>query len=126
MGFLKKVFGSDSGEDAEDGEDFDDYDDEPVKREFDEFKDYPEDIDLLPKDDLVDADLSDDDKDFDDVSEDDGERGRLTMQRVMKNVRYNEREAGFTDSGDMDDLSDSLFDDDDDMEYSFISNTRRK
>ena len=88
---------------------------------------HPEDIDLLPKDDLVDADLSDDDdKNFDDVSDDDGERGRLTMQRVMKNVKYNEREAGFTDSSDMDDLSDPLFDDDDDMEYSFISNTRRK
>ena len=46
------------------------------------------------------------------------------MQRVMKNVSYKEEEADFSD--DDDDLSDSLFEDDDDMEYSFISNTRNK
>ena len=59
---------------------------------------------------------------------DDSSRGRLTMQKVMKNVQYNEKDSAFSDDGDMysDDLSDSLFDDDDDMEYSFISSTRRK
>ena len=55
-----------------------------------------------------------------------GGRGRLTMQKVMKNVKYNDADAAFDDGGDMDELSDSLFNDDDDMEYSFISSTRRK
>ena len=48
-------------------------------------------------------------------------RDRLTMQKVMKNVDYREVETDFSDE-DMD----GLFDDDDDMEYSFISSTRRK
>ena len=58
---------------------------------------------------------------MEDDAADQGDRGRLTMQKVMKNVKYNE-----ADSDDMDELSDSLFNDDDDMEYSFISSTRRK
>ena len=128
FGFLKKVFGTDSKEDAEDeGEDFDDYDDEPEEHEFDEFKEYPEDIDLLPRDNepVEDQDF-DEEEDFSDQDADTAgsERGRLSMQRVMKNVSYKEEEADFSD--DDDDLSDSLFEDDDDMEYSFISNTRNK
>ena len=105
FGFLKKMFGSDSDEDAEDpddGGDFDDYDDESDDHEFDEFKEYPEDIDLLPR-----------------------ERGRLSMQRVMKNVSYKEEESDFYREGDPNDLSDSLFEDDDDMEYSFISSRKK-
>ena len=128
FGFLKKMFGTDSKEDAEDeGEDFDDYDDEPEEHEFDEFKEYPEDIDLLPRDNepVEDQDF-DEEEDFSDQDADTAgsERGRLSMQRVMKNVSYKEEEADFSD--DDDDLSDSLFEDDDDMEYSFISNTRNK
>ena len=128
FGFLKKMFGTDSKEDAEDeGEDFDDYDDEPEEHEFDEFKEYPEDIDLLPRDNepVEDQDF-DEEEDFSDQDADTAgsERGRLSMQRVMKNVSYKEEEADFSD--DDDDLSASLFEDDDDMEYSFISNTRNK
>ncbi len=128
FGFLKKMFGSDSKEDAEDeGEDFDDYEDEPDEHEFDEYKEYPEDIDLLPKEETEeDEDSADNEEDIPDSNADPaaGGRGRLSMQRVMKNVSYKEEEADFSD--DDDDLSDSLFDDDDDMEYSFISNTRNK
>ena len=124
LGFFKKVFGSDSDED-DDGDDFDDFDDEPVKRTFDEFKDYPEDIDLLPKEHLPEADFEEEELFADDDSSY-GERGRLTMQRVMKNVKYSDTDASFDEDGDVGDLSDSLFDDDDDMEYSFISSTRRK
>ena len=125
MGFIRKVFGSDSREDEDGFEDFDEFGDEPVRREFDEFKDYPEDIDLLPKESFPDEDFAEDEQPADDGDDPaDGERGRLSMQRVMKNVKYNNANAGFDD--DMDDLSDSLFDDDDDMEYSFISSTRRK
>ena len=128
FGFLKKMFGTDSSEDAEDeGEDFDDYDDEPEEHEFDEFKEYPEDIDLLPREDEPEEeeDPDDEDGDYSDQGADTAgsERGRLSMQRVMKNVSYKEEEADFSDG---DDLSDSLFEDDDDMEYSFISNTRNK
>ena len=128
FGFLKKMFGTDSSEDAEDeGEDFDDYDDEPEEHEFDEFKEYPEDIDLLPREEEPEEeeDPDDEDGDFSDQGTDTAgsERGRLSMQRVMKNVSYKEEEADFSDG---DDLSDSLFEDDDDMEYSFISNTRNK
>ena len=128
FGFLKKMFGTDSSEDAEDeGEDFDDYDDEPEEHEFDEFKEYPEDIDLLPREEEPEEeeDPDDEDGDYSDQGADTAgsERGRLSMQRVMKNVSYKEEEADFSDE---DDLSDSLFEDDDDMEYSFISNTRNK
>ncbi len=128
FGFLKKMFGTDSSEDAEDeGEDFDDYDDEPDEHEFDEFKEYPEDIDLLPREEEPEEeeDPDDEDGDYSDQGADTAgsERGRLSMQRVMKNVSYKEEEADFSDG---DDLSDSLFEDDDDMEYSFISNTRNK
>ncbi|MBQ8053011.1 MAG: SH3 domain-containing protein [Lachnospiraceae bacterium] len=127
FGFLKKMFGSDSKEDTEDeGEDFDDYEDEPEEHEFDEYKEYPEDVDLLPKEEpAADEDPDDGEEDFSDRGTETagGERGRLSMQRVMKNVSYKEEEADFSDD---DDISDSLFDDDDDMEYSFISNTRNK
>ena len=82
---------------------------------------YPEDIDLLPRENHPDEDFPDDDELMEDDAADQGDRGRLTMQKVMKNVKYNE-----ADSDDMDELSDSLFNDDDDMEYSFISSTRRK
>ena len=127
MGFIQKIFGSDSKEDDDEYDDFDDYDDEPVRREFAEFKDYPEDIDLLPRENL--PELSDEEDDaFADAEADPEEsgRGRLTMQKVMKNVRKNDADTVFDETSDMDDLSDSLFDDDDDMEYSFISSTRRK
>ena len=130
FGFLKKMFGTDSSEDAEDeGEDFDDYDDEPEEHEFDEFKEYPEDIDLLPREEEPETEEDPVDEDgFSDPDADTAgnERGRLSMQRVMKNVSYKEEEADFSDEDDADDFSDSLFDDDDDMEYSFISNTRNK
>ena len=127
MGFLRKIFGSDHPEDADDDEDFDDYDDEPAEREFDEFKDYPEDIDLLPREDVPEEDDLQQEPETDPgLRDNDGERGRLTMQRVMKNVDYREEEADFSQTDNPDDLSDSLYDDDDDMEYSFISNTKRK
>ena len=129
FGFLKKMFGSDSDEDAEDpddGGDFDDYDDESDDHEFDEFKEYPEDIDLLPREEADDSDyLEDDDYSDEDAGQDDGERGRLSMQRVMKNVSYKEEESDFYREGDPNDLSDSLFEDDDDMEYSFISSRKK-
>ena len=123
FGFLKKMFSSESEEDAEEGEDFDDYEDEPDEHEFDEFKEYPEDIDLLPREDEDDGDYLDEEEFSDDSTEEtENERGRLSMQRVMKNVSYKEEEADFSQD---DDLSDSLFDDDDDMEYSFISNRKK-
>ena len=129
FGFLKKMFGSDSDEDAEDpddGGDFDDYDDESDDHEFDEFKEYPEDIDLLPREESDDSDyLEEDDYSDEDAGQDDGERGRLSMQRVMKNVSYKEEESDFYREGDPNDLSDSLFEDDDDMEYSFISSRKK-
>ena len=129
FGFLKKMFGSDSDEDAEDpddGGDFDDYDDESDDHEFDEFKEYPEDIDLLPREEADDSDyIEDDDYSDEDAGQDDGERGRLSMQRVMKNVSYKEEESDFYREGDPNDLSDSLFEDDDDMEYSFISSRKK-
>ena len=129
FGFLKKMFGSDSDEDAEDpddGGDFDDYDDESDDHEFDEFKEYPEDIDLLPREEADDSDyLEDNDYSDEDAGQDDGERGRLSMQRVMKNVSYKEEESDFYREGDPNDLSDSLFEDDDDMEYSFISSRKK-
>ena len=129
FGFLKKMFGSDSDEDAEDpdeGGDFDDYEDEPDDHEFDEFKEYPEDIDLLPREEEDDSDyLEEDDFSEEDAGEEDSERGRLSMQRVMKNVSYKEDESDFYKEGDPNDLSDSLFEDDDDMEYSFISSRKK-
>lgn len=52
------------------------------------------------------------------------------MQRVMKNVGYKEEENDFSDrdydDDDLDDLTDSLVDDDDDMSYSFIGSSRKK
>ena len=88
-----------------------------------EFKEYPEDIDLLPREDEDDGDYLDEEEFSDDSTEEtENERGRLSMQRVMKNVSYKEEEADFSQD---DDLSDSLFDDDDDMEYSFISNRKK-
>ena len=129
FGFLKKMFGSESDEDAEDpddGGDFDDYDEETEEHEFDEFKEYPEDIDLLPREEEDDSDyLEEDEYSDEDAGEEDGERGRLSMQRVMKNVSYKEDESDFYREGDPNDLSDSLFEDDDDMEYSFISNRKK-
>ena len=47
------------------------------------------------------------------------------MQRVMKKVSYKEEESDFYREGDPNDLSDSLFEDDDDMEYSFISSRKK-
>ena len=129
FGFLKKMFGSDSDEDAEDpddGGDFDDYEDETEEHEFDEFKEYPEDIDLLPREDEEDSDyLEEDDYSEEGSDQDDNERGRLSMQRVMKNVSYKEEESDYYREGDPNDLSDSLFEDDDDMEYSFISSRKK-
>ena len=129
FGFLKKMFGSESEEDDEDpddGGDFDDYDEEPEEHEFDEFKEYPEDIDLLPREEPDDSDYPEED-DFaeEGMDQDDGERGRLSMQRVMKNVSYKEEDSDFYREGDPNDLSDSLFEDDDDMEYSFISSRKK-
>ena len=129
FGFLKKMFGSDSDEDAEDpddGGDFDDYEDETEEHEFDEFKEYPEDIDLLPREDEEDSDyLEEDDYSEEGSDQDDNERGRLSMQKVMKNVSYKEEESDYYREGDPNDLSDSLFEDDDDMEYSFISSRKK-
>ena len=120
LGFLSKIFGSNHPEDSEEEEDDDD-DEEAEAREFDEFKDYPEDIDLLPREE--DDEGYEEDSDIEPAPEEDGgERGRLTMQRVMKNVDYREEETDFTQEDDDYDL----YDDDDDMEYSFISSTKRK
>ena len=129
FGFLKKMFGSESDEDAEDpdeGGDFDDYEDEPEDHEFDEFKEYPEDIDLLPREETEESDyLEEDDYSEEGEVRDDSERGRLSMQRVMKNVSYKDDESDYYREGDPNDLSDSLFEDDDDMEYSFISSRKK-
>ncbi|MCR5810996.1 MAG: SH3 domain-containing protein [Lachnospiraceae bacterium] len=129
FGFLKKMFGSESAEDAEDpdeGGDFDDYEDEPEDHEFDEFKEYPEDIDLLPREETEESDyLEEDDYSEEGEVRDDSERGRLSMQRVMKNVSYKDDESDYYREGDPNDLSDSLFEDDDDMEYSFISSRKK-
>ena len=78
-----------------------------------------------PADDLSNYDESVETPDEESAA-DDKERGRLSMQRVMKNVSYKEEEADFSQSVDSDDIENSLFEDDDDMEYSFISSTRRK
>ena len=122
FGFISKLFGSSSKEDEDEGEDFDDEEDETPTREFDEFKEYPEDIDLLPRDDYDDKDDLEEDMEEGSYDEESSSaRDRLTMQKVMKNVDYREVETDFSDE-DMD----GLFDDDDDMEYSFISSTRRK
>jgi hypothetical protein len=51
------------------------------------------------------------------------------MQRVMKNVGYKEEENDFSDSDpveDDEDLAESLYDDDDDMSFSFIGTSRKK
>ena len=122
FGFISKIFGSSSREDEDEGEDFDEEEEERPAREFDEFKEYPEDIDLLPRDDYDEKDDLGEEEDADSYDEETGSvRDRLTMQKVMKNVDYREVETDFEDE-DMD----GLFDDDDDMEYSFISSTRRK
>ena len=126
FGFFKKVFGSDSKEDREDeGEDFDE-----EEHEFDEFSEYPEDVDLLPKEENTEDDLSDeDDFEEDDDAGSSNARGRLSMQRVMKNVGYKEEENDFSDSDpveDDEDLAESLYDDDDDMSFSFIGTSRKK
>ena len=131
FGFLRKIFGSESREDADEDADFDDEEEENV-REFDEFKEYPEDIEYLPKDeeDFEDDDDLDEDGSMEYDREKDTGRGRLSMQRVMKNVGYKEEENDFSDKDfdddDLDDLTDSLIDDDDDMSYSFIGNSRKK
>ena len=123
------MFGSESDEEAEDpdeGGDFDDYEDEPEDHEFDEFKEYPEDIDLLPREETEESDyLEEDDYSEEGDVRDDSERGRLSMQRVMKNVSYKDDESDYYREGDPNDLSDSLFEDDDDMEYSFISSRKK-
>ena len=130
FGFIKKVFGSDSREDSEDeGEDFDAAEED--EHEFDEFSEYPEDIDLLPREESAEDDFAKE-EDFDaDPAADTGSgnaRGRLSMQRVMKNVGYKEEENDFSDSdlAEDDDLTESLFDDDDDMSFSFIGSSRKK
>lgn len=128
FGFLKKIFGTETKEDHEDEEEYEDYDeDEPEEHEFDEFKEYPEDIDLLPREDRDDVESFDDEEYYEqeDPAED-ASRSRLSMDRVMKNVSYKEEEADFSGDDDPNDLMDSLFEDDDDMEYSFITSTRRK
>ena len=129
FGFLKKIFGTETKEDHEDEEEYEDYDeDEPEEHEFDEFKEYPEDIDLLPREDRDDEESFDDEEEYyeqEDPAEDTS-RSRLSMDRVMKNVSYKEEEADFSGDDDPNDLMDSLFEDDDDMEYSFITSTRRK
>ena len=129
FGFLKKIFGTETKEDHEDEEEYEDYDeDEPEEHEFDEFKEYPEDIDLLPREDRDDVESFDEEEEYyeqEDPAED-ASRSRLSMDRVMKNVSYKEEEADFSGDDDPNDLMDSLFEDDDDMEYSFITSTRRK
>ena len=132
FGFLKKVFGSDSGEDTDEEADFDDEDEEEHVREFDEFKEYPEDIEYLPKEeeDYGDDEYPDESGSLEFDGEKDSGKGRLSMQRVMKNVGYKEEENDFSDrdydDDDLDDLTDSLVDDDDDMSYSFIGSSRKK
>lgn len=131
FGFIKKVFGSDSREDSEEeGENLDD--EEAEDHEFDEFSEYPEDIDLLPRDENTEDDFPEEDH-FEEEPADDpaggNTRGRLSMQRVMKNVGYREEENDFSDSDlaeDDDDLTESLYDDDDDMSFSFIGSSRKK
>ncbi len=126
FGFLRKIFHADSKEDIEEGEDFDDYEEEPEEHEFDEFKEYPEDADLLPREDSDDSDYIEEEEEFveEETGEEPKERGRLSMQRVMKNVSYKEEEADFSHSQE-DDQDNYLYDDDDDMEYSFISNRKK-
>ncbi len=134
FGFLRKIFGSESREDADDDADSDEEEEEEERgytREFDEYKEYPEDIEYLPRE----EDDYEEDDDFDnrepsyDQKPDSGQ-GRLSMQRVMKNVRYREEENDFSgreyDDDDPEDFTDPLLDDDDDMSYSFIESSRKK
>lgn len=126
-GFLRKLFGTDSREDVEDDYEDDEYaDDEEFV--FDEYKEYPEDVDLLPREE---APLDDaDDLDEEPLDEGDAPRERLSVQRVMKNAGKENGGIDIADSAleELDDeqLSEPLFDEDDDMEYSFLGNRRRR
>ena len=136
-GFFRKLFGSDSKEDDDDDEyDDDEYDDDD-EFVFDEYKEYPEDVDLLPREEGADdfEDYDEEDYDEEEYDEEEESRARLSVQKVMKRAGRGEREedfsdeegaAGFGESRADGDLSEPLFDDDDDMEYSFLgSRTRR-
>ena len=134
-GFFRKLFGSDSKEDDDEYED-DEYDDDE-EFVFDEYKEYPEDVDLLPREDGSDDFEDYDEEDYDDEEYDEEEetRARLSVQRVMKRAGKGEREEDFSDEEDPDgfkdgraeeDLSEPLFDDDDDMEYSFLGSRSRR
>ena len=127
-GFFRKLFGTDSREDTEDDYEDDDYaDDEEFV--FDEYKEYPEDVDLLPREE---APLDDaDDLDEEPLDEGDAPRERLSVQRVMKNAGKEDGGIDIADSAldeaaEDEELSEPLFDEDDDMEYSFLGNRRRR
>ena len=94
-------------------------------------------VPYLASRDLLSGDLSKAEvfSDEDDFEEDDdagssNARGRLSMQRVMKNAGKENGGIDIADSAleDLDDeqLSEPLFDEDDDMEYSFLGNRRRR
>lgn len=135
IGFVHKFLGRDSKEDSEEQAfDEDSFAEDEEPEEFDEFKEYPEDIDLLPKEE-PEEDSGDDfaeDITFEDeeITEDyHNGRTRLSMQRIMKNVpeNYDEDIPEEEFDEDQDTLEDDLFDDeDDDMEYSFLGTRHRK
>lgn len=133
--FMRRILGGDSKEDREE-QYYDEETDEDEPEEFDEFKEYPEDVDLLPRDDTDksgEADYAEDITFEDDELEEnhDSGRTRLSMQRVMKNSSGNGDDDEIPDEDseyddDSDNPEDDLFDeDDDDMEYSFLGTRNR-
>ncbi len=153
LGIVRKILRSDEEEDLEefeeDDEDFEEaqseseenfeeyeeLDDYEFGEDFDEDAEYPEDIDLLPRKTPVQkvADsVSDSDEevpvDEEPVSED--AQARLSMDKVMRNMKAEAEEGLVSDDIDFEeiddeDLDDAFFDDDDDMEYSFLNKKRK-
>ncbi len=156
FGFMKKLLRSDEDEDEDDEEVYDDdefveVDADPEEEDsyefeeedsyefgegFDEEAEYPEDVDLLPKK----APVKEPVKDFEEevVEADEMESSaqdeqiKLYMDKVMRNIKaeaeeefISDKDVDFDDSSE-EELDDALFDDDDDMEYSFLNARRNK
>ena len=130
-GFFKKILRTDSGEDDDYEDEYEEEEEEPEEFEFDESKEYPEDVDLLPRDDLPEEEFEEYEEE---VTQESAPRSRLSVQSVMKNAGSEETEVDFTQEEDYDamgidpdeNLTESLIDDDDDMEYSFLGTPRRR
>ena len=85
-------------------------------------------MDLLPREEYNDEFEDLEEEEFD---QEDDSRARLSVQRVMKNAGAGEKDVEISDDGyhdydDSDELTEPLFDEDDDMEYSFLGNRRRR